>query len=185
MAWRRSQKDRKARTEHAGVAASVEQGGLETERRHCVAVGFGDSLDEPAQTQAAQFVAHPTGTDLIELHPEVLRKQWPQLLISQSLREQTEHEQHRQQGLNPLFPVLQRADLLPIHGVRSLELFESGASDLAVVGEGFDLQYLAIGSKANFPQTRKVDQPTAHVEVVGVVDGGLGAQGAPLLVVTA
>ena len=44
-----------------------------------------------------------------------------------------------------------------------------------VVAETFDFEKTSVGLKADLPESRKVTQPLAEVEVTGIVDGGFGA----------
>ena len=53
----------------------------------------------------------------------------------------------------------------------------------AVKAEALDFEQSAVGGKADVAQFGQVMQAFADAEVVGIVDGGLGAQGALLLVV--
>ena len=64
-----------------------------------------------------------------------------------------------------------------------LEIIEDRGSDLAVMAETLDAQQASIGGETHLIELIKVVQPSADVEVVAVVDGGLGAQRAAFLVV--
>ena len=46
-----------------------------------------------------------------------------------------------------------------------------------------DLEHAPIGGKADAAQFGQVAQQSSHAEVAGVIDGGLGTQRLPLLVV--
>jgi hypothetical protein len=48
-----------------------------------------------------------------------------------------------------------------------------------------DVQQTSVGLKADRPQRGQVMQPFADVEVPGVVDGRLGAQGRPMVLLDA
>jgi hypothetical protein len=50
------------------------------------------------------------------------------------------------------------------------------------MAEALDLEQAAIGRKTDLAQFWQIAQTLANVEIVGVVDGGLGAQGAVFLV---
>ena len=50
-----------------------------------------------------------------------------------------------------------------------------------VLGDGLDFEQTAIGIEADGPQRGQVGEATSDSEIVGVVDRGLGAQGAPFL----
>ena len=51
------------------------------------------------------------------------------------------------------------------------------------MAEALDVEQTSVGRKADLPQGGQILQPFADAEVAGVVDGGLGAQGAAFLVV--
>ena len=53
----------------------------------------------------------------------------------------------------------------------------------AIQADCLDVQQTSVGLKADRPQRGQVMQPFADVEVPGVVEGRLGAQGAAFLVV--
>src|SRR5260370_1237276 len=56
-------------------------------------------------------------------------------------------------------------------------------SEDRVVAESLGAQQAPVGGVADLPQGGQIGQPFAEVEVHGVVDGGLGAQGPSFLVV--
>ena len=56
-------------------------------------------------------------------------------------------------------------------------------ADQTIVAQGFDTQEAPVGSKADLPQGGQILESSTDLEVVGVVDGGFGAQGLPCLVV--
>jgi hypothetical protein len=62
---------------------------------------------------------------------------------------------------------------------------ERGGSGGGVVADVFDVQQTPVGGEADLPQCGEVRQPFTQVEVAGVVDGGLGAQGAAQLATAA
>src|SRR6516162_11182224 len=51
------------------------------------------------------------------------------------------------------------------------------------MAEALDFEQAAVGGKADLAQVGQVDQTLADAEVVGVVDGRFGAQGALFLVI--
>ncbi len=56
-------------------------------------------------------------------------------------------------------------------------------SDVAVAARSLDVEETPIGFEADLLECREIMEPFADTEVVGVVDGGLGAEGLSLLVV--
>ena len=77
------------------VRTAVEQGSLESEGSEAIALGFGDALDQAVQAEAAQVVGHTPGADLGLGESEQLRKQWPQLAITEALGLETEQDHYR------------------------------------------------------------------------------------------
>jgi len=49
-------------------------------------------------------------------------------------------------------------------------------TDPAVVAQGFDAPDASVGCKADLPQRGQIAERTTDREVVGVVDGGFGAE---------
>ena len=49
-------------------------------------------------------------------------------------------------------------------------------ADQAVVAQVFDAQEASVGGKADLPQRGQIAQSPTDLEVVGVVDGGFGAE---------
>src|SRR3989454_10264004 len=56
-------------------------------------------------------------------------------------------------------------------------------ADPAVVAQMFDAQEAPVGGKADLPQGGQIVERTTDLEVIRVVDGGLGAKGLPFFVV--
>ena len=56
-------------------------------------------------------------------------------------------------------------------------------ADPAVVAQMFDAQEAPVGGKADLPQGGQIAERTTDLEVIRVVDGGLGAKGLPFFVV--
>src|SRR5271169_901061 len=65
----------------------------------------------------------------------------------------------------------------------TVDLLKGLLGEDAVVTEALDFEQSAVRAEADFPQFRQVVQSFADAEVVGVVDGGFGAQSALLLVI--
>src|SRR3974377_1227994 len=66
---------------------------------------------------------------------------------------------------------------------RAIDALKGVLGEDAVVTEALDFEQPAVGAEAYFTQFRQVMQSLADGEVVGVVDGGFGAQSALLLVI--
>src|SRR5215813_2528723 len=66
---------------------------------------------------------------------------------------------------------------------RPVDSLERVFGQHAVVTETLDFEQPSIGGKADFAQLRQIVQLSADAEVVSVVDGRLGTQGAAFLVI--
>ena len=70
----------------------------------------------------------------------------------------------------------------PVGGLRGLdEIGELRRRQATVVGERFGLEDAAVDVIAQGAEVAQVRQPPSDAEVIGIVEGGLGAQGALLL----
>jgi hypothetical protein len=150
-----------------------------------VAVSAGDAGDQAVGAQAPQVVADLAGGDLAGGLAEQPGERPTQLAVAEPGRdEQPEHQQGLQQGVRAAVAQAQPGHPLPgsggdrfVHGGEGVR----GAD--RVVAESLDAQQASVGRKADLPQRGQVGQPFPDPEVARVVDGGLGAQRAALLVI--
>ena len=77
----------------------------------------------------------------------------------------------------------QRRSALALDLTRSLQVLEGVVPQRAVVRDLLDLEQPPVGGKADAALLGQVLQQPSHAEVARVVDGGLGPQGLPFLVV--
>ena len=63
-----------ARADDSGIGALIEDHRAQALGSQAVSMSAFDALDEPVQTQAAQFVTHAARTDVAFFQPEHLRK---------------------------------------------------------------------------------------------------------------
>jgi hypothetical protein len=106
-----------------------------------------------------------------------------QVARGEALRQQPKQGESAEQGEDPRIEPSQRRHALPVDHDRPLDACERRVADRAVVAESLDVQQTSVGVKADLPQRGEIAQPPREVEVVGVVDRGLGAQRPPGLVV--
>ena len=103
--------------------------------------------------------------------------------VGEALGEQPEHQQGGEQRLHARVAEAQRAGAAVVDDGGPVQILERLEPELAVVADALDAEQASVGREADRFQIIKVAQPSAHPEVVGVVDHRLGAQGAPALVV--
>ena len=106
-----------------------------------------------------------------------------QVAVGKTPRQQTKHQQRAEQRLHGHVGETQGTGPLPIDLDRFIDPTERVFADRAIVAESLDVQETSVGLKADLPQGGQIMQPFADAEVAGVVDGGLGAQGAAFLVI--
>ena len=172
-----------AGTEHAGVGSVVAQGDAQALVGDAVAMRVGDALDQSAQPQAAQVVGHAATTVVVRRQAGQRRHHLPQVAVPEALGTEAEGEQGGEQGLHARVAEAQRGGALAVDDARPVEVVELSGSDGAVVADLLDAQQASVGGEADLPEIIEVLQPSADIEVVGVVDHRLGAQGATFLVV--
>lgn len=88
-----------------------------------------------------------------------------------------EQTQDLEQGQHPGIVEAQPRGALPGDDLRLGDPIEHPLGHDAVLGEGFDVDQTAVGVEADGPQGEQVLKIPPNVEVVGIVERGLGAQG--------
>ncbi len=105
------------------------------------------------------------------------------IALQPAFGQQAKHDEYAEQGLDERIGEGQGRDALAGDPSGPRDPSERGVSDRAIVADPSDVQQASIGLKADLPQGGEVRQPFADPEVAGIIDGGLGPQRAPLLVV--
>ena len=77
--------DRQGWSEDPLVSSRIEQGGAEACFGELIAMGSSDSCDEAMKAQPAQIVTDASGCNIALFDSQVLRKQGPQLSITEAL----------------------------------------------------------------------------------------------------
>src|SRR5262249_9830665 len=88
-----------------------------------------------------------------------------------------------EQGQHARVGIAQRRGPLTTHLDGLCHVAKHDFTDRTIVADLLNVQQTPVGSKADFLQGGKVVQPLADLEVHGVVNHGLGAQGASFLVI--
>ena len=65
----------------------------------------------------------------------------------------------------------------------AVEFLKAVLGEDAIMAEPFDFQKTAVGCKASLTQLGQIVEPLADAKIPGVVDGGLGAQRTPFLMI--
>ena len=165
----------------AGVGPGEGEGGSEPEVSQPVAVAALHALDEPMQTESPEVVGHPARGDVAGIDPQQWSDILPQIAIGKPAGLETEDHQGGQQLLHALVVEAKSRDPPTVHLEGSSHLAGSVLTDSAVVGQSLDVQETSVGLEADLAQHREVLEPPADGEVSGVVDGRLGPQRPPFL----
>jgi len=101
----------------------------------------------------------------------------------EAVGQQPEDHQGAEQGLDARVREAQGRDPLVGDHLGALHLLQGRFAEGTVVAESLDVEEASVGLEADLPQRGEVWQPLAEGEVAGIIDGGLGPEGAPLLVI--
>src|SRR5262252_4140766 len=106
-----------------------------------------------------------------------------QISRPEALGELSEQDEGMQEGVHSLIGEAQPRGPLAASRNRTVDGLESILAEDAIVAQALNFEEPAIGSKADLAQLGEVVETPADPEVIGVVDGGLGAQGTIFLVI--
>src|SRR5579863_3416686 len=106
-----------------------------------------------------------------------------QVASPEALRELPEQDEGLQERLNAWIGEAQAGCALAAGCHRALDGSQCVLAEDAVMAQALDFEHSPIGRKPDLPQLGQIVQALANPEVVGVVDGCLGAQGPVFLVV--
>lgn len=109
------------------------------------------------------------------------RTQLPRADVSGQDRQ---NDERLEQSLRAQITETQAGDLLSLGGVDEVvDRTKGGFAGNGVSGRGLDAQEASVGRKTDFAQCGQITEGPPKGEVVGVVDGVFGAQGAAFFVV--
>ena len=169
----------------AGIGALVAQRGADAGSGNAVASRAGDAFDETVQPQPPQVVGHAARRPGLRRDAEQRRHLGGSWRLSNPLGNSRKASTAHSNACTRAQPKCSAAQRWPLSGAtpRLLEIIEDCGSELAVIAETLDAQQASIGGVTQLFELIKVVQPSADIEVVAIVDGSLGAQRAPFLVV--
>jgi hypothetical protein len=165
------------------VRAGEERRGAKAEGRDAIAPRARDSLDEPVEAESSQVVAHLALRVLAGNEAQQWSDVLTKILIGESAGQEMEDEQRCEQSAGTGVIEPKGTGALVVDDGRAMYLFEDGFTDRAVVANSLDVEEASVGLKTELPQGGQVLEPSADVEVVGIVDDGLCSKSATLLVV--
>ncbi len=96
---------------------------------------------------------------------------------------ETEYDQDSEQGLDTLIAKAQGGGPLPFDLDGTKHPIKRILANRAIVRYFLDVEKTSVGPEADLPQGRQVFEKFADAEAPCVVDGCLGAQGAPFFVI--
>src|SRR5712692_163055 len=172
-----------ARSEQTVVGAGAEQRRAQPVLGDPVAIGPWLALDESVEAQAAQLVAGPARGHGAEGKPQHGSEPLPKFAVGKSPGEKREQDQYAEYPLHDGIGEAERRTALGSHLEWSVHAPEAVLVHRAVLAGSFYVQETSVGGEAYLPQGGQVVQPFADGGVPGVVDGGLGAECAALVVV--
>jgi hypothetical protein len=152
-------------------------GHAQTAGGHEVAMGARDADDQASATEAPQVIGHLV---LSVGASEERLDEASQIPVAEAMHLQAVVSQGGQQGHGTGITEAQSRDAMALDEQGALELRELFAIPTATVGETFGLEQAPVGALADRLELPKIGQALANPEVGRVVDGGFGAQGAPL-----
>jgi hypothetical protein len=94
------------------------------------------------------------------------------VLVRKATGQEMEDEQRREERASTGVTETQGAGALVVDDGGTMDLFEGGFSDRAVVANSLGTQEAPVGLETELPQGGQVLEPSADLEVVGVVDDG-------------
>jgi len=168
--------------EYSCVNLGEEERDAPPERRHGVTELAGDAAHQPLSREPAQIVAHLPRRVGGARPAKQLRHYGPQAPIGEALGGAGEGAQGPQQRRHPRLPELQGRGRLALRRLGGEhEIREVGGGQPTVMGDLFGLQQARVDVLPQRAKVAEVPQPPSDPEVVGVVEGGRGAQRALLL----
>jgi len=154
---------------------------METVGGHSVAGGAGDPVYEALETKPPQVVGHLAGRVGGFIEAEQPGDVRAQVAVAEALWQIGEAAERVEQRHGPRVTETQARRTAADFDGGSLQAVECFLCEGAGLTNTLGLEQLAVDLCASSAQVGQVRQPFPGVEVAGVVDGGLGAQGSLLL----
>ena len=137
------------------------------------------------EAQATQLIADGALRDLIWIAAGQAGKVGAQVGGTKAVCEQAERHDGVEQRMGARIGKAQTRGAQMAGRHRAVDGLEGIFGQHAVVTEAFDIKQRPIGRKADLAQLLEILQALADAEVIGIVDGGFGAQRPGLLCGTA
>src|SRR5215471_4455716 len=112
-----------------------------------------------------------------KLLPEQGTHMRPEVAVTEAVWKLRKRTGGLEEGHHARIAETQRRDALAVDEGGLLKAIEGFLGQDTMMAEAFDFEQLTVDTVAQVAQVGEVIDPLAYVEVLGVVDGGLGGQG--------
>jgi hypothetical protein len=141
-----------------------------------------DRLDETFTLESAQIVAHLAGGVFGVWHPKQLGHERAEPSVGDPFRREHEQTERSEECRHARIPELEGRGWLTLRGAaRGSQCAQLGLAEPAVMGGAFQVEQPPIDAPSQGAEVGEVTQTPSNAKVVRVIEGGLGAQSAPLL----
>src|SRR5216683_5157064 len=172
-----------SRTQQSVVGAGKEQRCAQAELGDAIAEAVRQALDQAVQAQAAQLVGDGALGDRFRIAAGQGGELLAQIVRAKALCKLAEQDDCMQQRVDARIGKAQARGTLAAGRDRAVDALKGIFRQDAIMADMLDIEQAVVGRKTDFAQLRQIAQTPADAEIVAVVDGGLGAQGAVFLVV--
>jgi hypothetical protein len=143
-----------------------------------IAEAVRQALDQAVQAQAAQLVGDRALGDRFRIAAGQSRKLLAQIAGAEALCKLAEQDDGMQQRVDARVGKAQARGPLAAFRDRAVNSLKGIFRQDEIMTDVLDIEQAAVGRKTDFAQLRQIAWTLADAEIVAVVDGSLGVQGA-------